>query len=52
VTGLATVDVGTDLTTAGQVVLICLFQVGGLGIITFSAFLFGMMGRSISFKGR
>jgi len=52
VTGLATVDVGTDLTTAGQVVLICLFQVGGLGILTFSAFLFGMMGRSISFKGR
>ncbi|NPV05110.1 MAG: hypothetical protein HPY67_10305 [Syntrophaceae bacterium] len=52
VTGLSTVDVGTDLTTAGQVVLICLFQVGGLGIITFSAFLFGMMGRSISFKGR
>lgn len=52
VTGLATVDVGTDLTTAGQVVLVCLFQVGGLGILTFSAFLFGMMGRSISFKGR
>lgn len=52
VTGLATVNVGTDLTTAGQVVLICLFQVGGLGILTFSAFLFGMMGRGISFKGR
>jgi len=52
VTGLATVDVGTDLSTAGQVILICLFQVGGLGIITFSAFLFGIMGRGISFKGR
>ncbi len=51
VTGLATVDVGTDLSTAGQVILICLFQFGGLGIITFSAFLFGMMGRGISFKG-
>lgn len=52
VTGLATVDVGTDLTTAGQIVLIGLFQVGGLGILTFSAFLFGIMGRGISFKGR
>ena len=52
VTGLASVDVGTDLSTAGQVILICLFQFGGLGIITFSAFLFGMMGRGISFKGR
>jgi len=52
VTGLATVDVGTDLTTAGQAILIVLFQIGGLGIITFSAFLFGLMGRGISFKGR
>jgi trk system potassium uptake protein TrkH len=27
-------------------------QIGGLGIITFSVVLFGLMGRSISFKGR
>jgi trk system potassium uptake protein len=52
VTGLAVIDVGQDLTFAGQVATIVLFQVGGLGIITFSAFLFGMMGRGISFKGR
>jgi trk system potassium uptake protein len=52
VTGLAVIDVGQDLTFAGQVMTIVLFQVGGLGIITFSAFLFGMMGRGISFKGR
>ncbi len=52
VTGLAVIDVGQDLTFAGQVITIILFQVGGLGIITFSAFLFGMMGRGISFKGR
>jgi len=52
VTGLAVIDIGQDLTFAGQVMTIILFQVGGLGIITFSAFLFGMMGRGISFKGR
>jgi trk system potassium uptake protein len=52
VTGLAVVDIGQDLSFTGQVITIVLFQVGGLGIITFSAFLFGMMGRGISFKGR
>ncbi len=29
-----------------------LFQIGGLGIITFSLVLFGLMGRSLSFRGR
>ena len=53
VTGLAVVDIGQDLSFGGPGdPRSCLFQVGGLGIITFSAFLFGMMGRGISFKGR
>jgi trk system potassium uptake protein len=52
VTGLATIDIGKDLTTAGQVITMVLFQIGGLGIITFSVFLFGIMGRGISFKER
>lgn len=52
VTGLASIDIGKDLSFAGQVITIVLFQVGGLGIITFSAFLFGIMGKGISFKGR
>jgi trk system potassium uptake protein TrkH len=30
----------------------CLFQIGGLGIITFSVVLFGLMGGGISFRGR
>jgi trk system potassium uptake protein len=33
-------------------VTLVLFQVGGLGIITFSVVLFGLMGRGISFKER
>ncbi len=52
VTGLATIDIGKDLTVAGQVITIFLFQVGGLGIITFSTVFFVLMGRGISFRGR
>ncbi len=52
VTGLAAIDIGKDLTFTGQVITIFLFQVGGLGIITFSTVFFMLMGRGISFKGR
>ncbi|MBU2054557.1 MAG: hypothetical protein KKC25_06220 [Proteobacteria bacterium] len=52
VTGLAVIDIGKDLSFAGQIVTLSLFQIGGLGIITFSVVLFGLMGRGISFKGR
>jgi trk system potassium uptake protein TrkH len=52
VTGLASIDIGKDLSFAGQIITIVLFQVGGLGIITFSIVLFALMGRGISFKGR
>jgi trk system potassium uptake protein TrkH len=52
VTGLATIDIGKDLSFSGQLITLVLFQIGGLGIITFSSFLFGIMGRGISFKER
>jgi len=52
VTGLATVDIGKDLSLTGQIITLVLFQIGGLGIITFSVFLFGIMGRGVSFKER
>jgi trk system potassium uptake protein TrkH len=52
VTGLATIDIGKDLSLSGQLITLVLFQIGGLGIITFSSFLFGIMGRGISFKER
>jgi trk/ktr system potassium uptake protein len=52
VTGLAVLDIGKDLSFAGQIVTLLLFQIGGLGIITFSVLLFGIMGRGISFKER
>jgi trk system potassium uptake protein TrkH len=50
VTGLATLDVGQDLSRAGQVILIGLFQVGGLGILTFSAVFFVILGRGLASK--
>ncbi len=52
VTGLAVVDIGKDLSLFGQITTIVLFQVGGLGIITFSVLFFRMMGFGTSFKGR
>ena len=52
VTGLVTIDLGQDLSLPGQIVTIFLFQIGGLGIITFSTVFFVIMGRGISFKGR
>ncbi|PKN76775.1 MAG: hypothetical protein CVU52_03345 [Deltaproteobacteria bacterium HGW-Deltaproteobacteria-10] len=52
VTGLSSIDVGKELSLAGQLITMFLFQVGGLGIITFSIILFALMGRGISFKGR
>jgi trk system potassium uptake protein TrkH len=50
VTGLSTINVGEDLSLAGQVILICLFQVGGLGILTFSAVFFVVLGRGLASK--
>jgi trk system potassium uptake protein TrkH len=52
VTGLVTLDLGQDLSIPGQIVTIFLFQIGGLGIITFSTIFFVLMGRGISFRGR
>ena len=52
VTGLVVIDVGKELSILGQVITIFLFQIGGLGIITFSTVFFVLMGRGISFKGR
>jgi len=50
VTGLSVVDIGRDLSLFGQWTTLVLFQVGGLGVITFSVLLFSIMGRGISFR--
>jgi len=52
VTGLAVVDTGEYFTTFGQCVILALIQIGGLGLMTISVFLFQWIGRSVSFRHR
>ncbi|RDV14683.1 ATPase [Pontibacter diazotrophicus] len=50
VTGLAVVDTGTYFTFAGQVVILLLFQMGGLGILTFATFFASLMRQGVGIK--
>lgn len=52
VTGLVVVDTGDTFSTFGELVILTLIQVGGLGFMTFSTFLFVLLGKKISFKER
>ena len=52
VTGLVVVDTGTHFTLFGQIVILILIQLGGLGIMTISMILFSMTGRKISLHDR
>lgn len=52
VTGLVIVDTGTTFSLFGQIVLIVLIQVGGLGFMVFATMLMVMLGRRISIRGR
>ena len=52
VTGLVVVDTGRFYAPFGQVVILILIQLGGLGIMTFSVFFYLLMGRSIGFRDR
>jgi trk system potassium uptake protein len=48
VTGLVVVDTGTVYTLFGQTVIVVLIQIGGLGIMTFAAMAYLMLGRRLS----
>ena len=48
ITGLTVIDVGRDLTCFGQTVLMCLVQLGCLGIMTCATFFLVVVGRRIS----
>jgi trk system potassium uptake protein TrkH len=52
VTGLSVIDIGTRLTLFGQVVVLLLIQVGGLGITTFSVYLFFYLRLGVGMRGR
>lgn len=52
VTGLVVVDTATHWTTFGQVVIITLIQIGGLGFMTMSTLLALIIGRRITLRER
>lgn len=52
VTGLAVVDTGTTFTLFGEIVLMVLVQLGGLGITTAGIFTFVLLGKKIGLKER
>lgn len=52
VTGLSVIDAGADLTRFGQGVLMALFQLGGLGLMTFAVLVLGMLGGQIGLPHR
>lgn len=52
VTGLAVLDTGRDLTLFGQLVLIVLIQIGGLGIMTITSLLSMGLGKRINIRQR
>ncbi|MFC1287881.1 TrkH family potassium uptake protein [Bacillus paralicheniformis] len=52
VTGLAVVDTGTDYTLFGQLMILVLIQLGGLGIMSFAVLIFIMLGKKIGLKER
>ncbi|GAB6137457.1 TrkH family potassium uptake protein [Halanaerobaculum tunisiense] len=52
VTGLIVVNTATYWTTFGQVIILILIQIGGLGFMTFSTLGFILLGKNITFSSR
>ncbi|MEC1156229.1 TrkH family potassium uptake protein [Cytobacillus horneckiae] len=52
VTGLVVVDTADTFSIFGEMVILSLIQIGGLGFMTFATFLFLLLGKKISLKER
>lgn len=52
VTGLGVLTTATDFTRFGQVIILILLQVGGVGFIAFSVLLFHLVGRRVTLNER
>lgn len=52
VTGLIVVDTAVYYSLFGQIVILLLIQIGGLGFITLTSLLFMMIGKKFSYKNR
>ena len=52
VTGLIVVNTGVTFSLFGQIVILCLIQIGGLGFMTITAMVFMMIGKRITLRER
>ncbi len=52
VTGLAVVETGTEFSLFGQIVILVLIQVGGLGFMTMATMIFLLLGKRITLRER
>ena len=52
VTGLVVVDTGSHFSLFGQLIILFLIQMGGVGIMTFSIFFYRLLGREIPLPGK
>ncbi|MGV3487333.1 MAG: TrkH family potassium uptake protein [Tuberibacillus sp.] len=52
VTGLGVVDTGTTFTLFGQIVILCLIQIGGLGFMSIAVLVVMTLGKRIGLKQR
>lgn len=52
VTGLSLIDAGITLSPTGQIILLCLIQVGGLGFMTFATLIMTALGKRFSLQNR
>lgn len=52
VTGLMTIDIASELSLFGEFVTLILIQVGGLGFVTMTAFVFMIIGKKINYQTR
>ncbi len=52
VTGLVVVDTADTFSLSGELIILSLIQIGGLGFMTFATFLFILLGKKITFKNR
>jgi Trk-type K+ transport system membrane component len=52
VTGLTVVDTGSHFTLTGQIVILLLIQIGGIGVITFATFFAMFFSSGVTFRER
>lgn len=52
VTGLMTIDIASTLSLFGEIVVLFLIQIGGLGFVTMTSFVFMIIGKKINYQTR